>query len=46
MSDKKENKLEDQNKIADPSRRRFVKNTGIAVGGIAGGALFGGVSVK
>ena len=46
MSDKKENKLKDQNKIADPSRRRFVKNTGIAVGGIAGGALFGGLFVN
>ncbi|WP_373893768.1 gluconate 2-dehydrogenase subunit 3 family protein [Virgibacillus sp. CBA3643] len=27
----------------DPSRRRFMKNTGIAIGGVAGGSLLGGL---
>ena len=27
----------------DPSRRRFVKNTGIAIGGVAGGSILGGL---
>src|SRR5699024_449590 len=27
----------------DPSRRRFVKNTGMIIGGSAGGSLFGGL---
>lgn len=43
MSDKKSNDVENQEQVADPSRRRFVKNTGIAVGGIAAGGLFGGL---
>ena len=43
MADKKTNKPEDQNQVADPSRRRFVKNTGMAFGGLAGGGLRGGL---
>ncbi|AXH99740.1 gluconate 2-dehydrogenase subunit 3 family protein [Sporosarcina sp. PTS2304] len=43
MDDNNLNKPDDKGKVADPSRRRFVKNTGIAVGGVAGGALFGGL---
>lgn len=30
----------------DPTRRRFVKNTGIAIGGVAGGSLLGGLFTK
>lgn len=33
----------DNEKKFDPSRRRFVKNTGIAIGGVAGGSLLGGL---
>ncbi len=29
----------------DPTRRRFLKNTGIALGGVAGGSLLGGLLV-
>lgn len=43
MSDKKPSQVDNQKEISDPSRRQFVKNTGIAVGGLAGGALFGGL---
>lgn len=32
----------DKDKEFDPSRRRFVKNTGIAIGGVVGGSLLGG----
>ncbi|MFD1361321.1 gluconate 2-dehydrogenase subunit 3 family protein [Lentibacillus salinarum] len=33
----------DTNQDHDPSRRRFVKNTGMVVGGLAGGSLLGGL---
>lgn len=33
----------DENKTFDPGRRRFVKNTGMVIGGVAGGSLFGGL---
>ncbi|WP_391117699.1 gluconate 2-dehydrogenase subunit 3 family protein [Psychrobacillus sp. L3] len=33
----------DENKVHDPGRRRFLKNTGMIVGGLAGGSLIGGV---
>lgn len=31
------------NSAQDPSRRKFIKNTGIATGGVVGGALLGGL---
>ncbi|WP_373893737.1 gluconate 2-dehydrogenase subunit 3 family protein [Virgibacillus sp. CBA3643] len=31
------------NQNHDPSRRRFIKNTGMVVGGLAGGSLLGGM---
>ena len=30
----------------DPTRRKFLKNTGIALGGVAGGSLLGGLLVS
>lgn len=38
-----DNASTDKNEGFDPSRRRFVKNTGIAIGGVAGGSLIGGL---
>src|SRR5699024_11661988 len=38
-----DNNNNDKDKEVDSSRRRFMKNTGIAVGGIAGGSLLGGL---
>lgn len=38
-----DNNNNDKDKEFDSSRRRFMKNTGIAVGGIAGGSLLGGL---
>ncbi|WP_432352010.1 gluconate 2-dehydrogenase subunit 3 family protein [Sporosarcina sp. A2] len=43
MADKDTNKPKGNGIVADPSRRQFVKNSGIAVGGVAGGALLGGL---
>lgn len=43
MADNKTNKPEGNGQVADPSRRKFVKNSGIAVGGVAGGAILGGL---
>ncbi|ARK24063.1 hypothetical protein SporoP37_04780 [Sporosarcina sp. P37] len=43
MADKNTNNPKNTNEVADPGRRTFVKNTGIAVGGVAGGALLGGL---
>lgn len=43
MADRNTNNPKDTNEVADPGRRSFVKNTGIAVGGVAGGALLGGL---
>lgn len=40
MADNNDN---DKDKEFDSSRRRFVKNTGIAIGGVAGGSLLGGL---
>lgn len=36
----------DSSNTTDPSRRKFLKNTGIATGGVIGGALFGGLIGK
>lgn len=33
----------DPNTAQDPSRRKFLKNTGVATGGVVGGALLGGL---
>lgn len=33
----------EKDNIFDPSRRRFIKNTGLAAGGIIGGSILGGV---
>src|SRR5699024_7344406 len=33
----------DQEEKFDPSRRKFVKNSGIALGGVVGGSLLGGI---
>lgn len=41
MADNEENKHSDTTQ--DPSRRKFIKNTGIATGGVVGGALLGGL---
>lgn len=38
-----DNNNNDKDKELDSSRRRFLKNTGIAVGGVAGGSLLGGL---
>lgn len=43
MADNNTNNPNEKNDVTDPSRRRFVKNTGFAVGGVAGGALLGGL---
>ncbi len=44
MTDK-ENKAtsQDSSNAQDPSRRKFIKNSGIATGGVVGGALLGGL---
>ncbi len=44
MTDK-ENKAtsQDSSNAQDPSRRRFIKNTGFAAGGVVGGSLLGGL---
>lgn len=34
---------EDGKNTHDPSRRRFIKNTGMVAGGVVGGSLLGGV---
>src|SRR5690625_1772336 len=41
--DKDKKDITDKDKTFDPSRRRFVKNTGMVIGGVAGGSLFGGL---
>ncbi|ARK20885.1 gluconate 2-dehydrogenase subunit 3 family protein [Sporosarcina ureae] len=43
MADNNTNNPKNTNEVSDPGRRSFVKNTGIAVGGVAGGALLGGL---
>lgn len=43
MADNNSNNPKNSNEVSDPGRRSFVKNTGIAVGGVAGGALLGGL---
>lgn len=40
-NDNKDSSTKDD--VFDPTRRRFIKNTGFAVGGIAGGSLLGGL---
>ena len=30
-------------KVSDPSRRKFLKNTGLVAGGVVGGSLLGGL---
>ena len=41
--DKKNNTLlNESEQVFDPTRRRFIKNTGLVIGGVAGGSLFGG----
>src|SRR5699024_3839705 len=44
MANDDNNKTDEQSEgdTFDPTRRRFLKNTGFAVGGIAGGSLLGG----
>lgn len=37
---------DDEDQGYDPTRRRFLKNTGIAIGGVAGGSLLGGLLTK
>lgn len=47
MVDNKDNTTsKDSSDTTDPSRRKFLKNTGIATGGVVGGALFGGLIGK
>lgn len=43
MADNQPKQPNGDSNIKDPSRRQFVKNSGIAVGGVAGGALLGGL---
>lgn len=47
--DKKGNKSnqpssQDKKKVSDPSRRRFIKNTGLVLGGVVGGSVLGGLA--
>ncbi|WP_309228314.1 gluconate 2-dehydrogenase subunit 3 family protein [Virgibacillus saliphilus] len=42
-NNKANNHLTEEEQRFDPSRRRFMKNTGIAIGGVAGGSLLGGL---
>lgn len=44
MADQKDNKSSEQG--MDPTRRRFLKNTGLVIGGVAGGSLLGGLLVN
>ena len=41
-----ENKTNKSETGMDPTRRRFLKNTGLVVGGVAGGSLLGGLFVN
>lgn len=41
--DNKNNTNDQSTKKVDPSRRRFIKNTGLVLGGIAGGSVLGGL---
>lgn len=41
-----ENKTNKSEAGMDPTRRRFLKNTGLVVGGVAGGSLLGGLFVN
>lgn len=41
--DNKNNTDDQSTKQVDPSRRRFIKNTGLVLGGIAGGSVLGGL---
>lgn len=44
MADKEDNTTsKDSRDAQDPSRRKFIKNTGIATGGVVGGTLLGGL---
>ncbi len=44
MVDNKDNTTsKDSSDTTDPSRRRFIKNTGFAAGGVVGGSLLGGL---
>ncbi|MBM7600296.1 gluconate 2-dehydrogenase gamma chain [Virgibacillus halotolerans] len=40
---KKNTSTEDSKPLQDPSRRKFVKNTGMIAGGVVGGSLLGGL---
>lgn len=37
---------DETNRIPDQSRRKFIKNTGLVVGGVAGGSILGGILTK
>lgn len=37
------NKKEGNNQVSNPNRRKFVKNTGMVLGGVIGGSLLGGL---
>lgn len=41
VNDKNNKTSKDSNQAQDPGRRKFLKNTGIAAGGIVGGTIFG-----
>lgn len=43
MSDKDMNNPENNGQAKDPGRREFMKNSGIAIGGVAGGTILGGL---
>lgn len=44
MANDKDNKTsKDSSSTQDPSRRKFIKNSGMIVGGVAGGSLLGGL---
>lgn len=49
VSDEKRNSTESPENVSaakDPSRRRFMKNTGMVVGGVAGGSILGGLFTR
>lgn len=41
-----DNKIKSTDEGMDPTRRRFLKNTGLVLGGVAGGSLLGGLVVN
>ncbi len=45
-NNKKTNESIEKDQNFDPSRRRFLKNTGMVIGGVAGGSVLGGLLIN